>query len=192
MIVLDVGCGVKKIKNSIGIDRSSDSKADVICDISSGLPFKDNSVDKVYVLNVLEHFLDTVSIVRDIWRITKPGTRVIIKVPHFSSLYAWIDPDHQKAFSYTTFDSFAYPHQNYNFKDIKFKIIKKRLIYDNLSVLRKRFKRNYLVAIIIIFYMPIIKIIEFFANIFPLFCERFWCYYVGGFNTIYLELETIK
>jgi hypothetical protein len=35
-------------------------------------------------------------------------------------------------------------------------------------------------------------IINFFANLSPEFCSRFWCNWVGGFEEISFEFEVVK
>ncbi|NIO22955.1 MAG: methyltransferase type 11, partial [Candidatus Aenigmarchaeota archaeon] len=55
MKVLDVGCGKKKHPGSIGIDIRPDSDADKVCDFDKGIPYPDNSFDKVILHHSLEH-----------------------------------------------------------------------------------------------------------------------------------------
>ncbi|MEM2169639.1 MAG: class I SAM-dependent methyltransferase [Candidatus Bathyarchaeia archaeon] len=52
---LDVGCGNKKLTNSIGVDFRKTEAVDVIADVRK-LPFRDRSIDRVYSRYVIEHF----------------------------------------------------------------------------------------------------------------------------------------
>lgn len=36
------------------------------------------------------------------------------------------------------------------------------------------------------------KILTKLANVNIHFCERIWCYWVGGFNEIYVEMRVVK
>jgi SAM-dependent methyltransferase len=179
MRILDLGCGKKKIKSKgnkvIGVDKIMTKGVDVIWDLEKvPWPFKDNMFDMVNASHILEHLSDTVKTFDEIHRITKKGGRVIIRVPHFSSRVAWGDPSHKKAFS---LKAFTHP-----LLSDKFKILKWRLIWID-----KRIKYRYLLPI-----YPLGRLIEYFANKFPDFCESTWCYWVGGFNEIYVEMEVVK
>jgi SAM-dependent methyltransferase len=46
------------------------------------LPFSDNHFDRLICSEVLEHIPDYQSALKEIWRITKPGGRIGISVPH--------------------------------------------------------------------------------------------------------------
>jgi len=55
-IILDIGCGQKKIEGAIGIDFSPYSVADIVLDLNKEkLPFEDSSVDFIYTSHALEH-----------------------------------------------------------------------------------------------------------------------------------------
>lgn len=81
----------------LNIDQ--DEVADVICDLSKGIPLEDDSVDEVYSSHFLEHipnphgFLD-----QEVCRVCKVGALVEIRVPHPMSDLAmtW---DHKHVFS---------------------------------------------------------------------------------------------
>ena len=46
------------------------------------LPFSDNYFDRLICSEVLEHIPDYSGALAEIWRITKPGGRIGISVPH--------------------------------------------------------------------------------------------------------------
>jgi len=58
------------------------------------------------MLHILEHFCDTIKLMREIHRMSKPNATILIRVPHFSGSTAWTNPDHKKAFSIDTFKMF--------------------------------------------------------------------------------------
>lgn len=50
-----------------------------------------DSVDAVYSLNVLEHIADDAAAVRELYRVLRPGGRLLIYVPAFELLYSAMD-----------------------------------------------------------------------------------------------------
>jgi ubiquinone/menaquinone biosynthesis C-methylase UbiE len=106
--VLDLGCGKRKQKGSIGVDININSDADVICDLDHyPYPFLDDVFDVVYCIGVLEHISDVFKTMEEIHRICKKGGSVIIRVPFISSLYLGIDPTHKRGFTSQSFDYFV-------------------------------------------------------------------------------------
>ncbi|MEM6898883.1 MAG: class I SAM-dependent methyltransferase [Pseudomonadota bacterium] len=88
MIILDIGCGRKKLPGSIGIDASTMSDADHIIDLNSEpLPMKENSVDYVHSSHALEHFSKDgfFWIMGEIYRVLKPDATLYIVVPYFNT-----------------------------------------------------------------------------------------------------------
>ena len=104
--VLDLGCGKKKRPGAIGVDYSDRHNADVIHDLNEiPYPFESESIDQVYLDNVLEHLNDPMRVMEEVHRITKLGGNVKVIVPYFRSAWAFIDPTHK---TFYTVDSFAY------------------------------------------------------------------------------------
>jgi SAM-dependent methyltransferase len=184
-LVLDIGPGenpYKPLKNEtvISIDFNKKFNPTKIHDLKKfPWPFKDNTFDKIYASHIIEHIPDTVRVMEEIYRIAKPGAIVIIRVPHFSSRSAWVNPTHYRAFSIGSFDYFS--------KDIKehygncnFRVIKRELRYTRPDV-----PHNMITKLIT-------RFLNFFANLNQNFCERIWCYWVGGFSEIYFELKVVK
>ena len=101
-VFVDVGCGegfytmyvARHGATTIGIDVSSSvlrllhtinwPYQTPITTINSDvevLPLADNSVDKVLCSHTLEHVLDDRRVLREIWRMLKPGGRAILAIP---------------------------------------------------------------------------------------------------------------
>ena len=92
-----------------GVDRYPCESADILCDISRPLPFNDNSVDEIYLDNVVEHIFDIPSLMKELVRICRNGAIITIITPHFTSLSSWKDPTHVHHLSYFSFDHFGKP-----------------------------------------------------------------------------------
>ena len=52
---LDVGCGTDKKQGFTGLDISKLPGVDIVADIQKSIPLKDNSVEEIYCVNVLQH-----------------------------------------------------------------------------------------------------------------------------------------
>lgn len=100
-IILDLGCGSKKIRKpgAIGLDIKPSPDVDIISDLSKPLPLKDNIADEIHIYHVLEHLDDYVKTMEEIWRVAKPGVPVHVAVPHYSHPVACGDPTHKRHFS---------------------------------------------------------------------------------------------
>lgn len=140
--ILDLGCGKKKRPGAIGVDYSDRHRADIIHDLNIFLyPFESDSVDEVYLDNVLEHLDEPMRVMEEVHRILRPGGMVKVIVPYFRSMWAFIDPTHKTFF---TVDSFAYydpDHiicQKYDYVNTRFKV--ERVVF-NETLTNRWFKK---------------------------------------------------
>jgi SAM-dependent methyltransferase len=100
-----MGCGRDILDCYVNADSIGLPGVALVADFSRPFPFKDNSFSMVNAVNVIEHLPDTVKVMEEIWRVSKAGARVHIKVPHYKSSNAFKDPTHR---SFFTEDSFEY------------------------------------------------------------------------------------
>lgn len=76
-----------------GLKASYERNPD-ICHIKCNFtlaPFKDNSVDLVYSLNVLEHIEDDIAAIKECYRMLKNGGHAVFVVPKGDKLYDYYD-----------------------------------------------------------------------------------------------------
>lgn len=111
-VILDLGCaGNKTVPHAIGVDMipkdqvvetlvSQVSEADVTADVSKELPFEQNSVDTIIARHIVEHLMDSVTVLRH-WRgLLKENGRLIIAVPNNAvHLTIPMNPEHVHGFS---------------------------------------------------------------------------------------------
>jgi SAM-dependent methyltransferase len=108
--VLDVGCGSSKYPGAVGLDISADTDADVVHDLDERpFPFDDDSFDQILMQDVIEHVAEPVKLMEELHRIARPGARIQLRTPHFSSVLAYGDPTHKHYFSRIGIESLAEP-----------------------------------------------------------------------------------
>ena len=87
--VLDIGCGNKpyqplfdKAASYYGCDviQSSEHNVDLLC-LSTDIPLPDESFETVFSTQVLEHVEDHLAMLKEAYRLLKPGGKVIVSAP---------------------------------------------------------------------------------------------------------------
>ena len=96
MIKINLGSGNRKQEGYINIDIDATNDPDLILDISTGLPYEDNSVDEVLAVDFLEHIPigKTIFVIDEIWRVLKPGGIFEHFTPSTDGRGAFQDPTH--------------------------------------------------------------------------------------------------
>jgi SAM-dependent methyltransferase len=94
-VILDVGCGARKqYPANIGIDIRTTGAVSVVADASGGLPFASDSVDRVFLVHVLEHLIDFLPLVDDAHRVLRPDGVAYLLSPWWRYVNAVADPTH--------------------------------------------------------------------------------------------------
>ncbi|MDX6650842.1 MAG: hypothetical protein QOJ97_2793 [Solirubrobacteraceae bacterium] len=109
--VLDVGCGSKKYPGAVGVDVSADTDADIVLNLDQA-PYEaleSDSFDQILLQDVLEHVSEPVRVMEELHRVARPGARIHLRTPHFSSVLAYGDPTHRHYFSTLAIRSLAEP-----------------------------------------------------------------------------------
>ena len=178
---LNIGCGNTRKPGYVGVDIISTGSVDVIADIeASYLPFLDNSITLVYSHHVLEHLNNLIGTMREIHRILIPSGLCEIIVPHWSTVYAWSDPTHCRVFSSYTFRYFC--SDEFIFYGLPaFEVRYSRIMY-HMKITSN--KGSFVKAL-----KPYSVILDFLANKNVDLCERFWCFWVGGFEQLHVILS---
>jgi SAM-dependent methyltransferase len=152
---------------------------DIVHDLDSyPYPFAADSVDEIHAYHVLEHVPDVMATMEELWRISKPGATVHIRVPHFTGILAWKDPTHKRSFTSESFGYFGQNGYSYYTK-ARFDVMSVSLRY---SIQPKNRWMGRVFA----------KIMQRLLDWHPTFGERHLAYLVGGIDEIRATLKAIK
>jgi len=92
---LDLGSGPHPEPGYRGVDIATAPVGDFRCDLREyPWPFPDDSVEAVYCSHLVEHMVDLVGFMRELYRVCAPGAEVFIKHPYQFNVRAWQDPTH--------------------------------------------------------------------------------------------------
>ena len=176
---LHLGCGNNYFPDFVNVDNNVNiKKVDLYHDLNSfPYPFEDNSIKEIIMDHILEHLDDTIRVILELYRICDNNAIITLKSPHFSC--NWTHPGHKRAIGVGLFDHFGQQsferYGNCHFKIEFVKLHWIRPVYvDNI------FKRT------------VNSIVNFLANFNIRFCERVWCYWVGGFEELEFRIKVIK
>jgi SAM-dependent methyltransferase len=120
--VLDIGCGSAKFPGATGLDISADTDADVVHDLDVfPYPIADRSFDQILMQDVIEHVAQPIRVFEELHRIARPGARIQLRTPHFSSVLAYGDPTHRHYFSTIAIRSLGEPRFAH-YTDVRFRL----------------------------------------------------------------------
>lgn len=99
---LNLGCGTNKVQGYVNVDRAHGP--DVVHDLESfPWPWPDSSVDEIRAHHILEHLGATpdkfIGVMKEMYRVCKPGAIVDIVVPHPRHDDFLNDPTHVRPIS---------------------------------------------------------------------------------------------
>jgi len=127
-IKLDIGCGISKKSNFLGVDILPLEGVDIVHNLNKfPYPFEENTVDEIWMDQVLEHLSEPMEVMEELYRISKNGASITIGVPYFRSFYAHIDPTHKNYFGVNWFSYFDPNHlfcKRYQYSKARFSVMK--------------------------------------------------------------------
>lgn len=112
-MILDFGCGRRKIAGSFGIDCQPLDGVDLVCDCNLRIPLDDNIASAAHAFDFLEHINNDkrIHIMTEIWRLLKPNGIFTSNTPSTDGRGAFQDPTHyafwnENSFLYYTDDRY--------------------------------------------------------------------------------------
>jgi SAM-dependent methyltransferase len=169
--ILNLGCGRKRCREAINLDRTPDTAPDVVHDLDQApWPFPDDRFGEVMAYDVVEHLASVTAAIDEIHRICRDGGIVRITVPHFSCANAFTDPTHRHYFGYFSFDCFSDDSPISFYSGARFRYRSRRLWFHP---------------------SPLNKLVWRLANRFPTAYERRWAWIFPAWF-LHVELEVVK
>lgn len=112
VLKLNIGCGFNLLEGWSNLDSQKIPGA-IQFDLNDipkkKLSFAENSVDEFLMSHVLEHLPNPLPIMEELYRIAKPNSEMIIRVPYGSSDDAFEDPTHLRQYFMGSFLYFSQP-----------------------------------------------------------------------------------
>jgi len=175
---LNLGCGEFKKEGYINVDISNQCEPDLVYDLNIiPYPFEDNLFDLIELDHLLEHLNEPFKVMAELNRILRKKGKLILRVPHFSR--AMTHPQHKRGFDVTFPKYFEKGFRGW-YTGIEFYCERLRFHWFSQKYLMK----SILSPMTYNMLMIVGKIIDISANLFPYFCSRIWCFWVGGFYEI--------
>ncbi len=169
---LNLGCGKDIKAGYLNVDSIPLPGVDEVFDLDTyPWPFKHDTFEEIYCDNVLEHLSSIIKPVEEIWRISKPSGKVIIKVPIYPSIWAFTDPTHKSVYTYLTFNYFRLEDGLNYYSKARFRIVNRKIVFHPYL----RF-----LTMIVNLHEKIQKIYYFFFS------------FLIPANSLYFELQCIK
>jgi len=168
---LNLGCQDDIREGYINQDIFQFGKVDDVFDFNKfPWKYKDNTFDEVRIWNCLFLAKDFVKFMQEVYRVSKPNAKIIIKTQFFLSTESANYPYNPTQTNYNSFDIFLNGGEYHRRLGIEFKIIKRKWIYSENRLLSK---------------------LNSLPNLFPKFYGRF-LYFLFPSNKLYFELEVKK
>ena len=172
--IYNLGCGKQDFPGVIGVDKINLPHIKIQHDLNIfPWPIADKSADLVVAFHFIEHVDDLFRVIQEIHRITKPGGRIIIEVPHFRYSSAYKDPTHQHFFTTKTMRYFCRPNHTYTELPFKLKEVGLSIGYP----VRNRWTPKYWLK------KWLLKHLDWYDNVFYFFAQA---------NILVFELEAEK
>jgi SAM-dependent methyltransferase len=105
---LNLGCGTDIRPGFVNLDSAALPGVDVVHDLNRlPLPLEDGAFVEVVCQDVLEHLPEWPQVVGEIHRVLRPGGRLVMRSPHYTSRAVYLDPTHRTSFSIDTLRFFV-------------------------------------------------------------------------------------
>ena len=121
---VNLGSGLRPLPDWINVDALELPGVDIVWNLNTfPWPFKDGSIDRMQMDNVLEHLDDVVKVMEEIYRILVDGGTIEIKVPYYKTKTAFKDPTHRHFFTEDSITYFTPENPCHFYTTAKFKLL---------------------------------------------------------------------
>lgn len=180
---LNLGCDRDYKEGYINVDYKNINKHDVEWNLNKiPYPFKDNTFEEIIANNVIEHLDSVADVMKELWRISKPGAKIHVIVPYYKSFNAFRDLSHYRFFTWDSFSPLC------GFVSSREK--------NNIGYVNRLFRYSKRKLIFPLSHKPLLKqvfqIIDYFGNaLHPEYVERYYPWVYEIINPEALEIEFI-
>jgi len=142
MKILELGAGARPIKKEgieiVHLDKIPLPDIEVVIDLNrisplfggQKLPFNDEEFDEVLAYDIIEHIIDVIPLIEEIYRVLKPKGIVRIRTTNYKFSNAFRDPTHYHFFTDQSFDYFDPSSELFSryghISKARFKVLEKR------------------------------------------------------------------
>ena len=100
ILKLNLASGDNPVEGFLNVDIAKLPTVDKVVNLEKfPWPWKDGSVDEVTCSHYVEHTIDLIAFMNELYRILKPGAKATIVCPYYNSMRCWQDPTHKRAIS---------------------------------------------------------------------------------------------
>lgn len=122
-IKLNLGCGDKRLRDYVNVDRQFRLHPDVEWDLEKfPYPWRDGQVSHIYAHHVFEHITKLVELMEECHRLLAPGGKLEFVVPYGMSHAYMSDPTHVRPWTETTINYFTKGHASHIYSDCGFTV----------------------------------------------------------------------
>ena len=116
---LNIGSGHKRIDGFLNIDNDPLVSPDYVVNLEEGkLPFDNSCVSEVIASHILEHIgPGYISLIKEIYRVSKPNAIIHIVFPHHLSTWFSDDPTHVRQLTINQFRLFSKKYIKYHIEN---------------------------------------------------------------------------
>lgn len=111
---LNLGCSSAVREGYVNVDIVP--PADVIADLNASWPWEDSSIDAILAIDIIEHLVNKIYTMNELWRVLRADAVAEIEVPSTNGECAFADPTHVSFWNKRSFFYYdvAHPyHQRY-------------------------------------------------------------------------------
>ena len=82
LICVDLGCGNRKQRGYIGVDKAKLKEVDIVWNIEKDLPFENDTIDRIYANFLFEHVSYFIPFIQELYRVCRNGAIILASFPY--------------------------------------------------------------------------------------------------------------
>lgn len=111
LLAVDLGAAHNRPAGYLGVDQHPGPSVDIVATLPAPLDLPDSSVGVIRAVDFLEHVVDKVGVINEIYRLLAPGGLLLAQTPSTDGRGAFQDPTHVAFYNENSF--WYYTEENY-------------------------------------------------------------------------------